>query len=124
MRKRAIALLVVSALGVSGCYRRLGYFTVISTKDLAATHASAGPRVTGEDCTQAIFVVPIGSLNPTVEGATADALRKVPGAYMLTDVKVTYEPLITFAYNRFCVRVEGSAVAQPFAARPPTGQTQ
>jgi hypothetical protein len=119
MNARTAAVLVLCALLLAGCYRRLGDFTVISTRSLAGAHAPAGPRVTGEDCTYAIFVVPLGSLNPSIEGATADALRKVPDAYMLANLKVSYDPLITFAYNRFCVRVEGDAVRAPAASPPP-----
>lgn len=107
MRKVILALLMSL---LAGCSLRLGSMTMMTTKNLGATPQALDPSTQGEECTHQVLGIPIGSLNPSVQGAMDNALLKVPNANALTDVKISRDLLFLEVYARNCIKVEGKPV--------------
>jgi hypothetical protein len=107
---RKIALLITVCL-LTACSARLGSLTMMTTKNLGNTPKSFGQPVQGEECTHQILGIPVGSLNPGIQGAMDNALAKNTQANALIDVKINRELLFLYVYARNCIKVEGKAVA-------------
>jgi hypothetical protein len=102
------ALVVVVSL--SGCTTRIGDLTVGSTKNLPHDFNVIKKDVEGKDCFQMILFIPLGTLNPTYDGAIDAALDSIPEADSLVDATFHQDTLFTLLYNRGCIRVTGDAV--------------
>ena len=102
------ALVVVVSL--SGCTTRIGDLTVGSTKNLTHEFDVIKKDVVGEDCLQMFLLIPLGTLNPTYDGAIDLALDSVPDADAIVDATFYQDSLFTLVYNRGCIRVTGDAV--------------
>ena len=110
MIRRGLALLGVAIFG-TGCSVRLGDFTVGSPKNIPTQLTVKRARVTGKDCVMQVLGIPIGTLNPTIDGAVDNALEQVPGADALTDVAIYRDFFTLVLFQQICVRVEGKAVS-------------
>lgn len=109
IRRGAVALLVL--MTSAGCTTRLGDFTVASPKNIPTQFTLKRNHVTGKDCILQILGIPIGTLNPTIDGAVDNALAQVPGADALTDVALFQDLGFYLLVTQICVRVEGKAVS-------------
>jgi hypothetical protein len=68
--------------------------------------------VEGKDCSNVILLlIPIGTLNPTIDGAIDDALDKVSGADALIDVTIKSYAWTAILFTQSCVTVEGTAIS-------------
>lgn len=101
---------LAGSLLLLGCTTRVGDLTVGSTKNLPFEFKEVRKAVQGRDCFQMILFIPLGTLNPTYDGAIDDALASVPEADALVDAVFHQDSLVTLIYNRGCVRVSGTAV--------------
>ena len=102
---------LVCVLAGSGCTTRLGDFTVASHRNVPSDFKRIGGKVTGEDCTFGILGIPIGTLNPTIDGATDAAIEKASGADGLIDVVIFADMLDVVLYQRRCITVEGQPIS-------------
>lgn len=103
--------LILLAMVVSGCTTRIGDLTVASTKNLPRDFDVVQKGVSGKDCSYALLsIIPLGTLNPTVDGAIDDALESFREADALTDASVHNDILITLLFNSNCIRIEGTAI--------------
>jgi len=57
-----------------------------------------------------LFFIPIGTLNPAMDGAIDDALSKVDDADALVDTSVHNDSLFTLLFNYNCIRIDGDAI--------------
>ena len=106
---RWITALVVVGL-LSGCTTRIGDFTVGSSKNLTHQFEVIKKDVVGKDCVQMILFIPLGTLNPTYDGAIDAALEGVPNADAIVDATFYQDVMFTLIYNETCIRVTGDAV--------------
>lgn len=97
MKKTSIALLVCSLLLLTGCSKRLGDFTVLSTNNtsLGDSFIRVAQNSKGVHSKPILLIIPLGA--PNIEDAVSAALDKYQGE-ILTDVVVYldwyYIPLI------------------------------
>jgi hypothetical protein len=107
--KTALGLMLIVAL--AGCTTRIGDLTVASPKNVPVTFDVVKKGIEGKDCAyQLLSLIPIGTLNPTMDGALDEALAKVEDADALTDASFYNDILITLIFNSNCIRVEGTAI--------------
>lgn len=105
-------LLSAVLLFCTACTTRIGDLTVASSENIPTSYRVMQRNVMGEECAQIILLlIPIGLVNPTIEGAIDDALDQVPGAdaLMNASIKKTVMSLLPI-YTKTCVVVEGDAV--------------
>lgn len=109
---RALALGAALTLAVvsTACTTRIGDLTVGSSKNIPTAFAEVAPTAEGKDCANVLLFIPLGVLNPTIDGAIDDALDKHPEADALTDVTLHNTILFTFFFNQTCVRVKGTPI--------------
>jgi hypothetical protein len=88
----------------------VGDLTVVSPRNLSHPFAKVGGVVKGEDCTRTILLIPTGVLNPSIEGAAADALKKEPQADALMDATITFEQIFAIIFGETCFRVTGQPI--------------
>ncbi len=109
---RAISLSLVAALLVlSGCKTRVGDLTILSTKNIPAEITQIRAGVEGEDCVTFLLFIPVGTQNPTIDGAIDDALDQVPGADALIDATIKASGWTALLVSQSCVTVEGTAIS-------------
>jgi hypothetical protein len=107
---KRLFLVLMGVLVGSGCSMRIGTFTMASTKNLGTTYTPIQTGVTGEDCSQQILFVPLGTLNPNLQDAVDKAVEQVPEGDMMTNVTAYNDILFTHLYDRNCIRVVGDVV--------------
>lgn len=105
----ARGLLVVAVL-LAGCTTRVGDLTIATPKNITREFDVVQSGVEGRDCVNIILFIPLGSLNPSMEGAIDAALEPVPEANAIADATFHQTSLITLLFNQSCVRVRGDAV--------------
>ena len=103
-------------LGLSGCTQRLVDFTVISSKNMdlsrGAEFERGAKRVTGQDSSQIIIVIPTGM--PSTKEAMDRAIESEPGAVALLDGVVTQSSwYIPYIYGKTTIKVEGTPLIDP-----------
>jgi hypothetical protein len=99
-------------LWTAGCQTRIGDLTVASPKNLPVEFKEIQPRVVGKDCSHVVLLlIPLGTLNPTIDGAIDDALAQAPGADALVNVSIKRTSLFAILYARSCVEIEGTAIS-------------
>ena len=112
MRRAGILALVSGLLCLSACTTRIGDLTILSTKNIPAEMTVIREGVEGKDCSNVILLlIPVGTLNPTIDGAIDDALDKVPGADALIDVTIKSHAWTMILFTQSCVTVEGTAIS-------------
>ena len=105
------ALLVAVAWVATGCTTRVGDLTVATPKNMRTSFEVLQRDVVGKDCFQTVLLlIPIGTQNPTIDGAIDDALDQVPEADALVDASLFQDDLFLLLYTQNCIRVEGDAV--------------
>jgi hypothetical protein len=103
----------ISLLLSSGCMTvPFGDFTVLSNKTVRISDIDLGKaekeHVVGEDVSQ-VFLIPWGSMPPTVFGALDDAFKQADGDVMVdATVKIKSEFYLFYARNK--VIVEGDVI--------------
>ncbi len=103
-------LLAVAFLG--GCSTRVGDLTVASTKNIPTDFQMVQSGLQGKDCSYAFLgLIPLGTMNPTLDGALDDALAKVPTADALANATVTTDAYYFILWAQSCVRVTGDAIS-------------
>lgn len=110
MNSRSLLLALVTSL-LLGCQTRIGDLTVASSKNLPADFNVVQENVIGESCSHVLLIIPLGTMNPTIDGAIDDALAKAQGADALVNATIKRTSLFTLLYNRGCVTVEGTAIS-------------
>ena len=105
--------LLSSVVALSACVTRLGDLTILSTKNVATTANVIKRGVEGRDCVNLLLFIPIsGRLNPSVDEAMSDAMSKVPGSNVMTDVALYNDVILTYIFNQACYRVKGDVGVQ------------
>lgn len=103
--------LTFALLFFTACTTRIGDLTVATPKNVPSRYDVVQKGVTGKDCAYMLLsIIPIGTLNPTIDGAIDDALSGFRDADALTDAAIYNDILITFLFNSNCIRIEGTAV--------------
>lgn len=105
-------IVLLALVPTLACTTRIGDLTVASPKNIPTHFEVVQQQLTGEDCVQLILgFIPIGTLNPTLDGAIDDALAKTAGrADALADLSIFQDFLYLLLYAEGCMRVEGTAV--------------
>ena len=116
---RTFFLLAIVLSIVPGCTTRVGDLTIATSKNLNREFDVVQPDVEGQDCTNMIVFIPLGTLNPSMEGAIDDALESVPEADALVNARFRQSMLFTLIFNQSCVRVKGDAVRTASPAPAP-----
>jgi len=112
MRFITILLAIAFSASLSGCTTRIGDLTILSTKNIPAEVTTIRENVEGKDCANIVLLlIPIGVMNPTIDGAIDDALDKVPGADALIDVTIKSYAWTVLLFTQQCVTVEGTAIS-------------
>ena len=110
-RVSAIALLTVfvGSLYFTGCTRRLGDFSIVSTKNYerSVEYRNLG-RFEGDDMVLLILGIPLGF--PTFEGAVDDVLEKAGGVYLANAV-INYSQWFVILVGQQGYKVEGDVYA-------------
>lgn len=109
MRRFAASLSILAMC--SGCTVRLGDFTVGSPRNIPTNFSVKAQKVVGRDCAYQILGIPIGTLNPTIDGAVDNALEQAPGADALADVALFQEVYFFVVFAQICIRTEGKAIS-------------
>ncbi|MBI3767763.1 MAG: hypothetical protein HY271_04610 [Deltaproteobacteria bacterium] len=102
-------LLLLGGL-LAGCTVRLGDLTFASTKNLGYTYPPLARSVRGENCAYNILGIPLGTLNPNIQDAVDEAVRKTPNGDMLINASFHNDILIAILYGYNCIRVDGDVV--------------
>ena len=120
MKKEVFGIFLVLAFGIvfSGCAgRRLGAFTVVSTKDIdwsrAAEFQPDNRRTTADDSYHIIILVPTKRI--TIQEAVNRAIEHVPGGIALTDAVIRHKSYWLFLYGKSSYTVEGVVLIDPQA---------
>ena len=112
IQRAGILMLLVVSLGLSACTTRIGDLTILSTKNIPAEMTVIREGVEGKDCANIILLlIPIGTLNPTIDGAIDDALDKVPGADAMIDITIKQNAWTAILFTQSCVTVKGTAIS-------------
>lgn len=107
MRFSAILLALTM---LTACTTRMGDLTVATPKNLPGEFKVVRKGLTGKGCAYQILFIPLGTLNPTVDGAIDNLLEQVDDADAVTDASIYNDLLIALIYNSNCIRIEGTAV--------------
>jgi hypothetical protein len=114
----------VLVLAVSGCSTPLGTKSVLvpannpeavgrpATQPLPGASTVLSRNVTAQDCAQNIFWIPWGPREPDLNAAVTQAVARVPGGLMMTNVSVAKHYMISGLYNVDCIRVTGDVVGK------------
>ncbi len=116
MSRKIRLVTILFAIGLvfslSACTTRIGDLTILGTKNIPAEVTVIRENVEGKDCANIILLlIPIGTMNPTIDGAIDDALDKVPGADALIDVTIKRYAWTAILWTQECVTVEGTAIS-------------
>jgi hypothetical protein len=103
-------LLVLLVAFATGCTTRVGDLTIATSKNLPQRFDVVRQDVLGKDCSYMFLFIPLGKLNPSVEGAIDDALEAVPEADAMADAQFHQDILFTLLFNQSCFRVKGDAI--------------
>ena len=106
-----LALVVLALCALAGCTTRIGDLTILSTKNIPAEVNQIRANVEGRDCAHTILFIPIGTMNPTIDGAIDSALDQVPGADAMIDMTLKRHAWTVLLYTQACVTVEGTAIS-------------
>jgi hypothetical protein len=109
MIPRAFAALL-ACLASAGCTTRLGDLTIVTPKNLPQEFQIVQENVEGKECLAQILIIPLGTTNPTIDGAIDAALEKAPGADALVNASIYTDLIFTFFFNQSCVRINGDAI--------------
>ena len=110
MTRPLLALACVGLLA-AGCTTRVGDLTVATPKNVRSDFEILQRDVVGKDCFQQVLIfIPVGTQNPTIDGAIDDALDQVPEADALMDATLHQDTIFLLLYNQNCIRVQGDAV--------------
>ena len=107
---RELIIVLIGCAFASGCTTRLGDLTIATPKNLPQQFDVVMKDVEGEECLSQILIIPLGTTNPTIDGAIDAALAKAPDADALVDASVHTDLIFTLLYNRSCVRIKGDAI--------------
>ena len=107
MRQLFASVLLIPLLA---CSTRMGDLTIATTKNLPQKFEMVGNEIEGKDCANMFLFIPIGVLNPSIEGALDDALEKVPEADAMVDATIHQTTLFTLLFNQNCFRIKGSPI--------------
>ena len=108
----SILIAIGLVLSLSACTTRIGDLTILGTKNIPADVNVIRENVQGEDCANIILLlIPIGTMNPTIDAAIDDALEQVPGADALIDVTIKTSAWTVLLWTQQCVTVEGTAIS-------------
>lgn len=117
MKKFGLSILIVLiAIGVSGCSTRLGNLTVVSTNNVDGLQANvtAEQRIKGESCNHAFLFIPWGDFQNRLQIATDNAIDNGHKAGLKGDVivnaKINVTSWTTLIYAQNCLVVEGDLV--------------
>lgn len=114
MRKGFVAALIAATL-VSGCTRRLGDFTMISSKNVDLTRGAdfrrASARVNGKHEVVWILGIPTGIAN--MKEAMDKAIESTPGSVALVDGVVKYTEWSTILVGVQSYQIEGTPLIDP-----------
>ena len=119
-------IFLVLTLGIvfSGCVKRLGNFTVISTKNIDWSRAAElkpdNRRTSADDSYHVIVIIPTKK-SITVQDAVNRAIEQVPGGVALTDAVVKRKTFWLLLYGKSSYVVEGIVLLDPQSAM--TGET-
>jgi hypothetical protein len=110
--RRVLALLALITLS-SGCASDLGALSVVSIDPVGRDFPVVERHVKGEECRHSLFfgLVPLGSREPTLDGAISKALSTAEGADALVNARVYQKFFRGYVYDLFCFEVKGDAVA-------------
>lgn len=112
--KRVIQLgvrvvLVAAVAGLSACTRRLGDFTVMSTKNVSIK-GNRGDRVKGQSCMTLILGIPVGAVD--LKAAVDRAIEGAgPGFDALEDAVLSSRTVFLLLFGQSCLMVEGTSVS-------------
>lgn len=110
------------ALLLPACAQRNGYFSVISTRNVAATWERAPERASGSACTRWLLFGLINFGEKNYNSAVESVLNRHPGYEALVDAaSYTSSWSIPFLYGQDCFSVEGfpARLAVPAGSAPP-----
>lgn len=111
--KKIVFLIII--LLTTGCYGKLGDFSILSNKDIALEDIAKfekGPFVTGEDSSDIIVFIPIGVSE--IRTALNNALASIPGAVALVNASISYGFwYIPYIYGKDYYIVEGQVLIDP-----------
>lgn len=111
-RLPGMLMLLLALVAISGCTTRIGDLTILSTKNIPAETTIIRENVQGKECANIVLLlIPIGTMNPTIDGAIDDALDKVSGADALIDVTIESYAWTAILFTQSCVTVEGTAIS-------------
>jgi hypothetical protein len=104
-------LIVFIFVLLSACASTEHSLRTLSTQTINGTAMGSQERVSGKSCRRDILFFVALENGGRLEDAIDDALSKVSGANVLTDVKVKKERLMTGIYNYRCLEVEAKAIS-------------
>jgi hypothetical protein len=108
IRRPLVAM--IACLACAGCTTRIGDLTIVTPKNLPQQFDVVQKDVEGKECLSQILIIPLGTTNPTIDGAIDAALEKAPGADALVDASVYADMIFTLFFNQSCVRIKGDAI--------------
>lgn len=106
---------ILGAFALSGCSQNLARFTAVSTTMIQLPETNQkGDYVSGKECINYIFGIPLGNHNNRVSGAVAKALENAykngQPADALTNAEVAQSYWTTIIFGRDCVTARGQAI--------------
>jgi len=106
MRRRRL-LLALLVFGLGCATRPYGSLSLVSTQPQAVKATILARDVKGSDCRSGIFV--LGDKLADYGVAVQEAIASVPGADTLLDASVDFEVHNYVVYQKWCLRVSGTA---------------
>jgi hypothetical protein len=112
MRRRyaSAAMLLLASIALISCTTRVGDLTVATPKNLPVTFTEVKKGLVGRDCAYSVLGIPLGVLNPTIDGAIDAALEQAEGADALVDASIYNDIMIALIVNSNCIRIQGTAI--------------
>ncbi len=116
MKKFFVLIIPIFMLFVSGCTRRIGSATILSTKNIDfakfASFKKTKERVTGKDAARLICLIPIKA-DANLKEAIDKAIEKVPGGIALYDVVMYQTNIFALIYIENSYSIEGTVITDP-----------
>ncbi|MBL0687658.1 MAG: hypothetical protein JJV95_02890 [Sulfurospirillum sp.] len=115
--KKHLLIIPIIALLFSGCSKRIGNMTALSTNSINGlnTQVSSDNRVKGKSCVTRVVIFPFGAFRDKLEKATDDAIENGRSEGLRGDLIVnarvySHYWYIPFLYGRNCMVVKGDLV--------------
>jgi hypothetical protein len=110
MTRRSVVLML-AWLAMVACTTRVGDLTVATPKNLPVQFKEVKKGLVGKDCAYTLLgIIPLGVLNPSIDGAIDAALAQAEGADALVDASIYNDVMIALIVNSNCIRIQGTAI--------------